>query len=169
MEPTSNTTEKILAAIETKKVTPRPKWYFVLRNSSLWLPGIITTLLGAYTVAGVLYGILHAHLDRMGVYREYGNPIFLIAAIPLLWVLSFLLFSFISTSLLRNTHSGYRHTTLQLLLVSVASSIIIGVLFYAITQDTIDNQVRTYYRYPTEHQDQYFGEMFSQTPERNYP
>jgi hypothetical protein len=158
MEP-HNTTEKILAAIETKKVKPRPKWYFALRNSTLWLPGIITTLLGAYTVAGLLYGVIHEHLtDPM--YKDFSNPLFIAAAVPLLWVMSFLLFSTVSTSLLRKTHCGYRHTTLQILLVSVASSIILGILFYAITQDTIDNQVRTYYRYPTQHQREYIIKVF---------
>jgi hypothetical protein len=160
MEP-YNTTEKILAAIETKKVKPRPKWYFALRNSTLWLPGIITTFLGAYTIAGVLYGVLHTHLEDK-VYSHFSNPLFVASAVPLLWVVSFILFSTVTTSLLRKTHTGYRHTTVQLLLASVASSIVIGLLFYAITQDTIDNQVRTYYRYPTEHQEEYFGKMFPQ-------
>jgi hypothetical protein len=73
MEPNNNTTEKILAAIETQKVTPRPKWYFVLRNSTLWLPGIVTTLLGAYTVAGLVYGILHTHIDQG---RLHQSPFF---------------------------------------------------------------------------------------------
>jgi len=162
MEHTINTTEKILAAIETKQVIPRPKWYFVVRNTLLWIPGVITTLLGAYTVAGLLYGVLHSH----------PNALFLVAAIPLLWVISFMLFSIIGLSLLRHTHSGYRHTTLQLLLVSVASSIIIGILFYAVTQDTIDNKVKTYYRYPTQHEEEYFGKFFPQPQpilERNYP
>ena len=151
MEQTTNTTEKIVAAIESRQITPRPRWYFTVRNSLLWIPGIITTLLGAYTVAGILYGVLHAHPD----------PVFLIAIIPLLWVISFMLFSMISTSLLRKTHTGYRHTTLQLLLISVASSIILGVLFYAVTQDADGNRMKTYYRYPTDHQDEFI--------ERNYP
>jgi hypothetical protein len=151
MEQTTNTTEKILTAIESQRVTPRPEWYFTVRNTLLWTPGIITTLLGAYTVAGILYGVLHAH----------PNPLFLIAIIPLLWVISFMLFSLISSSLLRKTHTGYRHTTLQLLLISVACSIIIGILFYAVTQDADDNRMKTYYRYPTEHQDDFI--------ERNYP
>jgi len=115
------------------------------------VPGIITTLLGAYTVAGLLYGVLHPH----------PNPLFLIAAIPLLWVISFMLFSMITISLLRKTHSGYRHTTLQLLLISVASSIILGLLFYAITQDANDNNMKTYYRYPTEHQNDFFERNYS--------
>jgi hypothetical protein len=166
MQQPNITTEKILHAIESKQVTPWPKWYFVLRNSILWIPGIITTLLGAYTIAGVIYGILHGHWQQNS-YQEYGNPLFLIAAIPLLWVLSFFIFSLISTTLLQKTHTGYRHTTLQLLLVSVASSIIIGVLFYAITQDAIDNKVKTYYRYPTEHEEEYFQKFFHLPPERN--
>ncbi len=146
MEMTTTTTEKILTAIEHQRVRPRPKWHFVLRNSILWIPGIITTVLGAYTIAGLIYGILHGH----------PNQLLMIAAIPLLWVVSFFIFCLISTSFLRNTYTGYRHTTLQLLLVSVASSIILGILFYAITQNTEDNMVRTYYRYPTQHQDDYF-------------
>ncbi|MES2224550.1 MAG: hypothetical protein V4478_01020 [Patescibacteria group bacterium] len=162
----TNTTEKILSAIEDKQITPLPKWYFTARNSALWLPGIVTTLLGAYTIAGVLYGILHAEWDN-GIYIEHGNPLFLIAAIPLLWVISFGVFCVMSTTLLRKTSSGYRHTTLQLLLVSVASSILIGLLFYTITQNEDDNKVKTYYRYPTQHQREYFNIIFPKPAERN--
>ncbi|MEO5645896.1 MAG: hypothetical protein ABIO57_02405 [Candidatus Paceibacterota bacterium] len=160
MEQISNTTKNILSAIETQRVVPRSKWYFVLRNSVLWVPGAVTTLLGAYTIAGVLYGVLHIHLIQ-GKYSESANPTFMFAAIPLLWVVSFGLFSIVSISLLRKTYAGYRHTTLQLLLISVASSIVIGILFYAITQDTNDNMVRTYYRYPTQHQEEYYERIFS--------
>jgi len=162
MEHISNTTEKILSVIEHQHITPRPKWYFVVRNSILWIPGVITTILGAYTIAGLLYGVLHA---------PEPDHFLLIAAIPLLWVASFFIFSIISTSLLRHTHTGYRHTTVQLLLVSIASSIIIGILFYAITQDTDDNNVRTLYRYPTQHQREYFGKspLHNILPERNSP
>jgi hypothetical protein len=161
-----NTTEKILFAIHDQQVTPLPKWYFTARNSILWVPGVITTILGAYTIAGVLYGILHAQWDQGG-YVESGNPVFLIATIPLLWVVSFLVFSIISTTLLRKTSTGYRHTTLQLLLVSVASSIILGLLFYTVTQDADDNRVKTYYRYPTQHQGEYFNKLFPRPAERN--
>ncbi len=160
MKQISNTAKNILTAIENKRVTPRSKWYFVLRNSVLWMPGIVTTVLGAYTIAGVLYGILHIQVVQ-GKYIEAGNPIFMVAAIPLLWVVSFGLFSIISISLLRKTYAGYRHTTLQLLLVSVACSIILGILFYAITQDANDNMVKTYYRYPTQHQEEYYERIFS--------
>jgi glucan phosphoethanolaminetransferase (alkaline phosphatase superfamily) len=156
MTPISNTTEKILAAIETRQVTPRPKWYFVLRHSILWLPGVVTTLLGAYTMAGLLYVILHNPWQHQGI-DHYARPIFITAAIPLVWVISFCLFCLVTILLLRRTHTGYKHTAVQLLLVSVASSIIIGILFYALTQDALDNHMDTYYRYPTQHQQDYFG------------
>ncbi len=153
---TTNTTEKILSAIESRQITQRPKWYFVLRHSILWVPGIVTTLLGAYTMAGIVYGILHNPWQHP-VLAHSSHPIFVTAGIPLLWIVSFGLFCLVTISLLRRTHTGYKHTALQLLLVSVAASIIIGLLFYALTQDSLDNRVNTYYRYPTQHQKDYFG------------
>ena len=139
MEQTHNTTEKILAAIENKRVTPRPKAYFVVRNSVLWIPGIVTTVLGAYTVAGVLYGVIHPHWENITYFT-----------VPLLWVVSFVLFSIITSSLIRRTNSGYRHTAVQLLSISVATSIILGIVIYTLTQDSLDNKVNTYYRYPAQ-------------------
>ncbi len=152
-ETTNNTTEKIIAAIDRKKVTPRPKWYFALRDTALWIPGIITTLLGAYTVAGVLYGLLHAHWENR-LYVQYSGPLVFIAVIPLLWVISFVLFLFITLALLRKTNNGYRHTAMQLLLVSLTSSIVIGMLFYAVTASSVDG-VETYYRHPTEQEQEH--------------
>ncbi|MDB5255064.1 MAG: protein of unknown function with transrane region [Candidatus Nomurabacteria bacterium] len=160
MEQISDTTKNILSAIQDKHVTPRSRWYFVLRNSILWVPGVVTTLLGAYTVAGVVYGIMHVEIVQGRVQSTGGNPLFYIATMPLLWVASFGLFSLVSIILLRKTHNGYRHTTLQLLSISVASSIVIGILFYAVTQDSDDNTVNTYYRYPTQHQKEYYERIF---------
>lgn len=148
------TTEKILNAIESKQVTPRPKWYFILRNSVLWIPGLITTVLGGYTIAGIVYGILHN--PWVNVSPTVNRPIVFAAGVPLLWIVSFGIFSLVTISLVRKVHLGYRHSALQLLLISVASSIIIGVLFYALTQDSLDNKVNTYYRFPTQYQRHYF-------------
>lgn len=139
MEQISNTTEKIIAAIEQRKVTPRPKAYFLLRNSILWIPGVLTTALGAYTIAGALYGVLHPHWESTRYFT-----------IPLLWVISFGLFSIVTTSLIQRTRGGYRHTAGQLLLISVTASIILGIVTYALTQNSLDNKVNTYYRYPTQ-------------------
>jgi hypothetical protein len=164
MEQISDTTKNILSAIETKHVVPRSRWYFVLRNSILWVPGSLATLFGAYTIAGVLYGVLHVQVVQGKYVEGGGNPLFFIATIPLLWVISFGLFSLVSISLLRKTYSGYRHTTLQLLSISVACSIIIGILFYALTQDADDNMPKTLYRYPTQHQEEYYERIF--IPER---
>jgi hypothetical protein len=150
MEEQHNTTEKILAAIENKQVTPRPKWYFILRNSILWIPGLVTTFLGAYTVAGVLYGIAHAHLENR-LYSDHASQIIFSIAIPVLWVVSFILFSLVTLSLVRKTNNGYRHTALELISISVACSIVIGVLFYAFTASSLSGPGMLY-RYPTQHQ-----------------
>jgi hypothetical protein len=174
MEQISDTTKNILSAIQEQQVKPRSKWFFVVRNTILWVPGVVTTLLGAYTVAGVVYGVMHVEVVQ-GKYIELGgNPLFYVPIMPLLWVASFGLFSLVSIVLLRKTHNGYRHTTLQLLSISAASSIVIGILFYAITQDATDNTVNTYYRYPSQHQKEYYERIFSdqrmirqEQPDRN--
>lgn len=160
MEQYSNTTKHILSAIEEKQVTPRSKWYFIIRNTILWVPGVVTTMLGAYTVAGVIYGIMHVEVVHGRYIESGGNPLFYVATIPLLWVASFGVFSLASIALMRKTYTGYRHTTLQLLSISAAGSVVIGILFYAITQDANDNMFRTYYRYPTQHQGEYYERFF---------
>jgi hypothetical protein len=153
MESSLNTTEKILAAIETKHVKPRPTWYFVIRNILLWIPGLITTFLGAYAVSGVLYGVLHAHLFENSLYTANTNRLESLVAIPLLWIVSFGIFSLITIAFLRRTNKGYRHPATQLLSLSLAISVIIGILFYAITSGSLAGP-GSLYRYPTQHQQQ---------------
>jgi hypothetical protein len=153
------TTEKILTAIEDKRVKPRPKRYFILRNSVLWIPGLITTLLGGYTIAGIIYGILHNPLIHLA--PNVQRPVAITIAVPILWVVSFGIFLAVTLSLVRKMHIAYRRSALQLLLISVASSIVIGALFYALTQDSLDNQLNTYYRYPTQYQKNYFERNIS--------
>lgn len=150
MEPQNNTTEKILAAIETKHIKRRPKWYFIIRNTLLWVPGLVTTFLGAYAVSGVLYGVLHAHLENR-LYTASYSQIASLIAIPVLWIVSFGIFSLITISFLRKTNTGYRHPATQLLSLSLAGSVLIGILFYAITSGSLAGP-GTLYRYPTQRQ-----------------
>lgn len=153
MEPNSSTTEKILAAIETQHVKPRPKWYFVVRNILLWIPGVVTTLLGAYAVSGILYGVLHAHLFENRLYTSNTTRLASLVAIPILWIISFGIFSLITIAFLRRTDKGYRHPATQLLSLSLAGSVMIGILFYALTVSSLTGP-GSFYRYPTQHQNQ---------------
>ncbi|HTH93077.1 MAG TPA: hypothetical protein VL576_01165 [Candidatus Paceibacterota bacterium] len=152
MEPQNSTTEKILAAIETSHITPRPKWYFVVRNILLWIPGLATTLLGAYAVSGILYGVIHAHLENR-LYTSNLHQIASLIAIPIIWVFSFIIFSLITIAFLRKTNKGYRHPAVQLLSLSLACSVVIGILFYEVTASSLAGP-GTLYRYPTQHQQQ---------------
>lgn len=150
MKQIHNQTQKILDQISEKHIVPRSRYYFLCRNSILWVPGIITTLIGAYTVAGILYGISHTNWTHWK-YTEYSQLFFYIITLPFWWILSYIIFSFITIVMLRKTNTGYRHATSTLLGLSLTGSIISGILFYSFIEHNDTSQL-AFYRQSTNDQ-----------------
>lgn len=145
-----NISQIILNKIKGENIKPKARWYFVMKHAVLWMPGIIVTTLGAISVAGVLYAIEHTGSE----YYEFVYPTkvsFILAAIPYMWVVSFIFFSSMTVQALRTTHEGYRFSAKNLLLGSLALSFTIGALLFF-----IDNRFNadSIIRYPIHEREQ---------------
>lgn len=138
--------ESIFAKIKADRISPTSKLHFRVVNSALWLPGILITLLGAFAVAGIIFGETHAGWE----YRQFVNnsPLSLIMqALPIIWIILFVVFAGFIVKALRFTSRGYRYETKIILLSSFLISVILGSAIYIIDEQIIENKLL---RYPTQ-------------------
>lgn len=140
----TNISQTILHKIEKENIKPKAKWYFVLEHAALWIPGVFVTAVGAASVAGICYGVAHAGWEyRDFLYRSKMD--FMIAAVPILWVISFTLFNSLIVKALRTTHLGYRLSVKKIMLGSVATSVVLGAGLYIVDEQF---EVNSVIRYP---------------------
>lgn len=134
----------ILNKIEKEKIKPKAKWYFVLEHAILWVPGVIVTAIGAASVAGICYGIAHSGWEYSD-FTYKSKTDFIVAAVPILWVISFTLFNSLIVKALRTTHLGYRLSVKKIMLGSLTISVILGISFYTLDERY---EVNSLIRYP---------------------
>lgn len=121
--------QDILERIKKEDIKPKARWYFVLEHGALWLPGVIVTTVGGVAVAGMFYSGFNSGWE----YREFTHTSlfnFFVDAVPLIWIVSFGLFSSLIVRALRTTHSGYKLSAKRILFSSILMSILLGGLIY---------------------------------------
>jgi hypothetical protein len=141
---TTHISQNILNKIEKENIKPKARWYFVVEHAVLWVPGILVTSLGAIAIAGILYGVAHSGSE----YKDFvysSKKDFLIAAAPVLWILSFFLFNSLIVQALRTTHEGYRLSVKKIIFGSFAVSTILGASGYLLDEKF---EVNSLIRYP---------------------
>lgn len=127
---TTNITESILNKIEKENIKPKAKWYFALKHGMLFIPAVLITALGAFSVAGICFGVVHSGWE----YRDftYKNKMdFMMAAVPMLWIVLYSLFSSVIVKALRTTYGGYKLSAKKILIGSMFISIVFGVLLFS--------------------------------------
>lgn len=147
---TTHTSDSIITTIKEKNIRPKSRIYFMVTHAALWVPGVMVTLLGAFAVAGIIFAVTHVGYE----YREFVYPTekdFVLAAIPYIWVISYIFFALLIVHALRTTHSGYRLSLPVILLSSVSVSVLLGAGIYA--ADSVLN-VDKVVRYPVHMREQ---------------
>jgi hypothetical protein len=121
--------EQILKEIEGKNLKPTAKWKFVVVHSLLVASGILALLIGSLAVAAGLFVLLNSDVD---VYRAlHGSGLsYMIKNMPLLWILSMIVFIVIADVVFKQTGKGYRYALWALILASLLISIILGSFLY---------------------------------------
>ena len=81
----STVSKKVLKTIEEKKITPKPRWHFVLKNYVFWFFLAITTFIGALAVTAVLFMLLDYDWDVFE-YLDRGLFEHIFISIPYFWL-----------------------------------------------------------------------------------
>lgn len=130
----SKLSSKILRQIKEEKVTPRPRWYFMLMHTLLGTAILTSIIIGSIAVAIV---IRHFIVTDWELARQFAGghvrSFFLI--VPYIWIIFIGLTIFLADLLFRHTKKGYRIKAWKIVAASVVLSVIGGGLFYITNAD----------------------------------
>ncbi|MBI5220957.1 MAG: hypothetical protein HY978_03965 [Candidatus Liptonbacteria bacterium] len=124
-----NLSDQIDDLIRSRKIKPRPRWLFRVRNLSLWLFFASSTLLGAVAVAAMIFLILDHDWFVYGHFH-YGLLGLILISIPYFWIAVLLLFTAAAYFNLHRTKQGYRHETAKVVGGSILLSVIFGAILF---------------------------------------
>lgn len=116
---------KIIERIKQEKMTPKPRWHFMLIKGSLAAAFIISIILGSLGVAIV---IRHFALTDWEMAHQFSGShirsFFLI--LPYLWLIIIGLIILLAELVLKHTKTGYRVSSWKFVTLSIALSIFFG-------------------------------------------
>ena len=115
--------KNILSKIKEKKLLPKPRWRFLLKNIIVWGLGIFSLVLGALSTSLVFYILTN---EDPGINRD-GNPLqALFFVIPFFWIICLGVFAVAVYFYIKHTKNGYKYSTKQIIGVIFAASLVLG-------------------------------------------
>ena len=124
---TNSIRDRVFSTIDEQHVTPRPCYVFWCQNSAMWVIWLVTVLLGALATAVLLFTSTYRYYD---IYEAMNDNFvtFFLQALPLLWVLAFIILMVVAMQGLRATRRGYRLSPVLVGGSSVGASVLLGVV-----------------------------------------
>lgn len=112
---------KILDRIECEKIKTRSKWYFVFKNDLFWGIGLLSVAIGSISIAASIFAFSYAEIDLYSATHD-SLVAFLYDTLPIMWVLSLVIFIALGCYQIRNTRRGYRYS----LVIIVGGSLVLS-------------------------------------------
>jgi len=126
-----NIIQKVLGEIKTKKIEPKAKWQFLLKDSFVWVLFVLSILIGALATSAAIFNIKFSDWDvygRMPIARSS----FLISVLPYFWLIILVGLIFVSYYNLKHTKKGYKYSVVGIILLSLLASLILGSVSYSL-------------------------------------
>ncbi len=120
---------KLLAKIKGEKISPRPRWQFLLKNYVVWLAGLVSLLIGAAAISVMIYLF---KFNDWEIYDQTKKSFleFFVLTLPYFWIIFLSLFIFIISYNFKHTKKGYRYSIILLGGASIMLSVFLGAIFY---------------------------------------
>jgi len=120
---------KILQLIKEKQISPKPKWFFILKNSLIWLLSTLSLIIGALSFAIILHLVINNDWD---VYKNINDSLigFILLTLPYFWFIFLIIFIFLGYYNFKLTQKGYKFPFLAVLFINILISIIFGTFLY---------------------------------------
>jgi len=117
--------EDFLHKIQNDKITPKPKWQFLLKNSIIWGLGAFSLILGSISMSLIYFMISN---EDSGVYQLSDNNIWdtLLIVVPFFWIICLAVFAFAVYYYIKHTKKGYKYSANKIILTILAASLLFG-------------------------------------------
>lgn len=142
--------QAIVQKIKERKILPKPRWLFLLKNYGIWLAGIMALIFGSLSSALLLYLIQNSDL---ATHRLAGasRMELLLLSVPFFWLAASAIFIYLAYVNLKNTDNGYRYSPFLIagivLVISFASGSVLYVTGFSRTIDNILGRRMPFYEY----------------------
>jgi hypothetical protein len=147
----SDIAKKALEQIKEEKISPEPKWKFLLKNWVYWGAFGLTILLGSLSFSVIFFVIRESDWDIFPRLNQsfLGFTLFIL---PRFWLVAVFLFLLLAILNFRHTKHGYRLSPSFIVTLSIIASVLIGgLLSYANVGKYLDDAL--FEKYPL------YGEM----------
>ncbi|MFC1640569.1 hypothetical protein ACFL2D_00810 [Patescibacteria group bacterium] len=137
----NNVTKEALQKIKDEKITPKPKWQFLLRSWIMWAVFGLSLVLGSLATSVLIYLITNSDFNiHKELERSFAEHVIL--SIPYIWFVVMAGSLLIAVFNYQHTDKGYKHKPIIIWVASVLVSIIGGViLFFTGFGNVIDDTV----------------------------
>jgi len=124
-----NLSQNVLEKIKEKKIRPRPKWIFSLKDLGFWLMFSASLILGSISTSLIIFIMRNNDWD---LYLRLGHSVFkfILITLPYFWLIFLVFFWIISYYNLKKTKSGYKRNSFSIVLINILVSIILGSTLY---------------------------------------
>ncbi len=142
-----------LKKIQEQHIVPKPKWEHILTKNSIWVIFILIIFLGSLSLA--ITSSLVSDLD-WDIYplTHRTRLAYTLSIFPYLWLIVIFVLLTAAFFGLRKTEKGYRYSTLTVMITSIGSVVLLGILFFFIgfgtnTQSMLQTRFPGYSRHVT--------------------
>lgn len=121
--------EKLIAVIKEKNITPVPKWQFLLKNSLFFGGYVLAVLLGGLAFSVVLFAIQQTDFILIS-HLSHSRLEFFLSLLPIFWIVMLIVFLLIAMYGIRHSRKGYKFSLARQVGFSALLSILLGTLFF---------------------------------------
>jgi len=121
--------QKLVEKIKEARITPKPRWHFLLKDYVVLATGALALLIGAAAVSVMIYLFKYNGWELQEQTHKSGLEFFLLT-LPYFWLIFLGVFVFILYYNLKHTKKGYRYPVWFIAAAGVLASIILGSIFY---------------------------------------
>ncbi|MFT5832356.1 MAG: hypothetical protein ACI9SY_000743 [Candidatus Paceibacteria bacterium] len=119
--------DRVFSKITEENVCPRSKYVFWCQNTSVWIIWLVTVLLGALATSVLIFASSYNYYNIYEAMHDNFVTYF-IQALPIVWILAFILLMLLAVRGLRATRRGYRFSPLLVGGSSVGMSLFLGIV-----------------------------------------
>lgn len=129
MDKNKTISDKVFDTLEEQQLSPKPRWEFMLKNSFLWVSGIAALVTGAFASAAMIFAFQNSDI-MLRVHLSDSLSSHLLTILPVLWIVSLIVFIGVASYQMQHTERGYRHSIPFFTVVTLFSSVILGYALY---------------------------------------
>ncbi|MFA5134556.1 MAG: hypothetical protein WC505_02080 [Patescibacteria group bacterium] len=123
-------TNKILDTIKEKRITPKPRWQFLLKQGLVVAVTVLSAIIGSLSFSVMLFRLVNNDWDVVRFLDR--SPVqYAFSTLPYVWIILLILFIGLAYYNARHARGAYRHQAYWFIAGSVLVSVVFGSVFYA--------------------------------------